>query len=315
MKEKNVKKLLGNYGSSLIPCIGLFLLIIVFSLTTQGKFLSVRNFKNLIGQCMVTMVTASGTIFVMAHGNMDFSLGGGAALVATLTYLVTGGKNTVLVLVVCIFLGIGCGLFTAIIHVVGKVPCFLAGMAMMFIGRGVCQGIAATRPMSLSVAVLEHASNSFYFTCVIIVFALAVLIYNFTRIGKNERYIGANQNTAELTGISIDLYKTLAFIISGITLGVATFLLMLRGSGVSITLGTNLESDTMIALILGGVPLTGGANAKISAVPVGVLTYYVLNNGLTIWGLDASIIDLIKGIIFIIVVFVSMDRKSIKFVP
>lgn len=296
------------------PYAGLMLLILVFSLTTDGRFVQTRNLTNIIGQSMVTMIAACGCVFVMAHNNLDFSLGGGCALVAALSFLVTKGHSIWLTLAVCILFGVCCGLITAVIHIKGKIPAFMSGMCIMFVGRGLVEGLSMNHVMNMSAAALDYANNTVYFIFVVVVFAVTMILFNYTKIGKAQKLIGSNPKAAELSGINVAFYKTLAFAVSGVTLGVAAFLTMIRIGSVTKTIGSGLETDVLIALTLGGIPLTGGASTRIRSAVVGSLTYYVLGNGLTLWGLDVNAVYIVKAVIFLATVYLTMDRKGQKYV-
>lgn len=308
-----MKKIDNDLVKGMIPYVGLIVLVVVFSLTTGGRFTATRNLANIIGQSMVTMIAACGSVFVMAHNNLDFSLGGGCALIAALSFLATGGRNLFLTLAVCILLGVLCGMVTALIHVKGHIPAFMAGMCIMFVGRGVVEGIASNRVMNLPAASAKYADNRFYLFFIVLVFAVATLLFHFTKIGKAQKVIGSNPKTAMLSGIEVGKYKAIAFGISGATLGISAFLTMLRIGSVTKTIGSGLETDVLIALTLGGIPLTGGTGTKIRAAFVGTLTYYVLGNGLTIWGVGANMIYIVKSVIFLITVFITMDRNGQKY--
>jgi ribose transport system permease protein len=68
----------------------------------------------------------------------------------------------------------------------------------------------------------------------------------------------------------------------------------------------------LIALVLGGLPISGGAKVRFSNIVIGTLIYCVLNNGLVMLGLDSAVQQLIKGIIFLVVVALTIDRKSLQ---
>lgn len=299
---------------NIVPYIGLIALFLIFALTTDQRFTQSRNLVNIIGQAMVTMIAACGCTFVMAHNNLDFSLGGGCALIAAISYLITKGQNLVLMLAVCIIAGILCGLLTAVIHVKGNIPAFMAGMCIMFIGRGCVEGLSMVTVMNLPASSSKYANNMFYFIFLIIVFIVCAVIFKYTKIGKAQKLIGSNPNAAKLSGLNVGQYKTIAFMISGTTLGIATFLNLIRIGSVTKTIGNGLEVDVLIALTLGGIPLNGGTGTKIRSALVGTLTYYILGNGLTIWGLNANVISIVKGIIFLVTVYVAMERNGQKYV-
>lgn len=309
-----MKKIDRRFLKSIAPYMGLLVLILVFSLTTDGRFVKPRNLTNLVGQSMVTMIAACGCVFVMAHNNLDFSLGGGCALIAACSFLITKGQNLWLTLLMCVIFGVLCGLVTAVIHIKGKIPAFMAGMCIMFVGRGVVEGLASNTVMNLPASASKYANNLVYLIFLIAVFAVCVFLFNYTKIGKAQKLIGSNPKAAELSGIAVGKYKAIAFMISGATLGIATFLTMLRIGSVTKTIGSGLETDVLIALTLGGIPLSGGTGTKMRAALVGALTYYILGNGLTIWGLDVNVISIVKGLIFLATVYMTIERKNQKYV-
>lgn len=111
----------------IVPVAGLVILFLMFAFTTDGKFLAWVNLQNLIIQSAITMVAAVGTAFVMAHNNLDFSLGGACALSCVLSYLIAG-QRLILFFILCIVFGVVCGLFSAMLHIKGQIPAFMAGM-------------------------------------------------------------------------------------------------------------------------------------------------------------------------------------------
>ena len=88
----------------IIPVAGLVILVLLFSFTTGGKFFTWRNFQNIIMQSSIALVAATGTVFVMAHNNLDFSLGGACALSSVLAYMISGGN----LILFCIFAATTC---------------------------------------------------------------------------------------------------------------------------------------------------------------------------------------------------------------
>ena len=139
-KESKDKTKRAELLKKVIPFLGLLVLILLFSLTTQGKFLTVKNVRNIMSQAAVTMVASIGCSFVMAHDNLDFSLGGACALSAVAGIVISEYTSYALMLPICIVTGMLCGLITSVLHLKAKIPAFMAGMCIMFAGRGVAQG-------------------------------------------------------------------------------------------------------------------------------------------------------------------------------
>ena len=74
--------------------------------------------------------------------------------------------------------------------------------------------------------------------------------------------------------------------------------------------GSQLETQILIALVLGGLPISGGAKVRFYNIIIGTLIYCILNNGLVMLGYDTAVQQLIKGIIFVIVVALTIDRRT-----
>lgn len=292
----------------IIPIAGLLILIILFSLTTGGKFFTWQNLKNIVMQASIALVAAVGTVFVMAHNNLDFSLGGACALSSVLAYLVSGG-NLWLFIILAIVFGVLCGLFTAVIHIYGRVPAFMGGLCLMFAGRGVAQTATASRYMMIADS--GKLNNFWVFLAVVaVVFGIGYFLFNYTKIGKYQKLIGTNPRATDLSGISVNKYKTIAFVISGITLGIASSLALSRSLAVTGNTGLNLETDVLLALSLGGISMAGGSATRIRSAIIGVLTYYILNNGMLLWGMNPDYVDIVKAVFFLATVSISIDRSE-----
>lgn len=292
----------------IIPVAGLAILIILFSLTTGGKFFTWQNGKNIVMQASIALVAAVGTVFVMAHNNLDFSLGGACALASVLAYLCSGGSLWLFIPLAIAF-GVLCGLFTSVIHIYGRVPAFMGGLCLMFAGRGVAQTVTASKYMMIASS--GKLNNFWVFLGVVaVVFGIGYFLFNYTKIGKFQKLIGTNPRATELSGISVNRYKTLAFVISGVTLGIAASLTLSRSLAVTGNTGLNLETDVLLALSLGGISMAGGSATRIRSAIIGVLTYYILNNGMLLWGMNPDYVDIVKAVFFLATVSISIDRSE-----
>ena len=292
----------------IVPLAGLIILILIFSFTTNGLFLRWSNIQSLIMQAAITLVAATGTVFVMAHNNLDFSLGGACALSAVLSYLVTGGELIPFFLM-CIVFGVMCGLISAFIHIGGRVPAFMAGLCIMFAGRGLAQTVSASQSM-LMVDAAKFNQLWFFLVVVIVVFGACFFLFNFTKLGKYQKLIGTTPTATQLSGINVNKYKTLAFVVCGITLGIAACLTIVRSAAINGNTGLNLETDVLLALSLGGISMQGGSATRIRSAIIGVMIYFILDNGLLLWGLDADYVDIVKAIFFLLTVTISIDRSQ-----
>ena len=126
VKAKENKKF--DFGSlgKFAPAIGLVLVIIIFSILTEGRLLSVTNLQNMSNQVIITALVAIGAVFVYGVGNFDMSLGGGVLLSAVLGAMAAVKTGNLLVcLLVCIVVSAVLALIKGIFSAYIEVPFFI----------------------------------------------------------------------------------------------------------------------------------------------------------------------------------------------
>ena len=87
---------------------------------------------------------------------------------------------------------------------------------------------------------------------------------------------------------------------------------MIKVGSITATAGNQLETQILISLVLGGLPITGGAKVRFTNIIIGTLMYAVLNSGLSILGYEPQVQQLIKGVVFLAFVALTIDRKALK---
>ena len=124
--------------------------------------------------------------------------------------------------------------------------------------------------------------------------------------------IGAGEKAAMFSGIRTDKMKFLIYVLAGAITGFAAFINVIKVGSVTSSGGNQLETQILIALVLGGMPISGGAKVRFENIVVGSLLYIVLNSGLTMMGFTTQMMQLIQGVVFLIFVAVFADRESIQ---
>lgn len=318
-KEKNIRINIRN----LIPFVGLLAVILFFGISLGDRFLSLSNFSLIINQSVVYILIGLGATFVIAHGNIDFGVGGilgasvasamvlgGSVYTATNSYIGAGIATLISGTVIALLL---CSI-TAFFHIKLKVPGFVASLALMFLGRGICQVISVSFGITQATYLSGLNKMSFHFSVLIICFLVCGFLFHYTKIGKYNRAIGSNIKASALSGIETGKYKYVAYLIMGCCIGIASFTYLVRVGSASASTGNSYEVEILISLVLGGLPLTGGSNVKIYSIIIGTLIFMMLKNGLTIMGVSAEYTNLIRGLIFLAVTLFSYDRKASQFV-
>ncbi|MDD2504459.1 MAG: ABC transporter permease [Clostridia bacterium] len=293
---------------NLIPYLGLFIVVIIFSLFTKGKVLAPRNLETIFNQSLYLIIAGIGVSFVMAQGSLDFSQGGMLGICAIVGALLSG-VNPVLGVIGAMLAGLILGCISGALFSIFKIPSFIVTMCMMFILRGFTVYITHIKPISTPISMFELDNSYLKIAIFIVVLAAFYYLFNYTKLGKYCKAIGAGETAADYSGIPVKKMKIVAFAISGFLCGLAAFLTILRTGAATAQTGNLFETDVLTALVLGGMPLTGGTKSKIQSAVIGGLMLAVLGNGLLLCGIDASLQQGIKGIIFLAAVYISIDRS------
>lgn len=299
---------------SLMPFAGLVLIIILFTLLTGGRFVASNNISVLLKQAFTVVLVSIGVTIIYAHGGMDFSVGAVLALsqmTAALAYLKTGVP--LVLLIVCVLTATVCGLITGTITIRFNISPFISSLCMQFAARGVVNSVLTGN--SIGVSEFSDLGWEVKLTVLIAIILFMYILLKYTRVGKYNKAIGENIRAAEISGINAKKYRLYAYLISGVILGIASYFALFRNGTITTNVGQNLELNVIIALVLGGMSLTGGYSTSVRSAVIGGFIVVLLTNGLTMIGLKSAYIGIIEGVIFILVVLSTYSRNRKGLLP
>jgi ribose transport system permease protein len=104
--------------------------------------------------------------------------------------------------------------------------------------------------------------------------------------------------------------KFWVYVLSGAITGFAAFFTAIKNGSVTASGGNQLETQILIALVLGGMPISGGAKVNFLNIIVGSFMYVILQSGLNMMGISTQMNQLIQGVIFLVFVFIFADREA-----
>ena len=319
------KRDITRLAGTLAPYIGLALIIIIFQLLTEGRLLSRMNVQSLINNVIFTAMCTIGAVFVFASGYFDMSIGASVsitAVLAAMATMLTGSliAGLIAALAASLVLGALKGLLAAYVNV----PFFIFTIILALIISSLVTVIMGDSSILLLddpaagriiPTISANSVTVINFVVLAIFFLLCLLLFNFTPIGLKAKNMGGNIVAARQSGIDIKKSTFTVFLISAIGIALTAFLILIRMRTVSGGTASTVSIDVMVALVVGGMPLSGGARSKISAGLIGAATITVLNSGLAIVGLTAGQIQLFRGIVFIVVVLVASLSYRSKLLP
>ncbi len=165
----------------------------------------------------------------------------------------------------------------------------------MFLFRGIIKYLTSKAPVTGSASLsLFYDTVPIKLGCMLLVVAIGFFFFRFTKFGTYLKAIGAGEKAAKYAGIRTDRMKFLIYILSGAITGFAAFVSVLHTGSVTSSGGNQLETQILIALVLGGMPISGGAKVRFENIIVGSLLYTVLQSGLTMIGYTTQTMQLLK---------------------
>ncbi|HPU62660.1 MAG TPA: sugar ABC transporter permease [Mobilitalea sp.] len=150
---------------------------------------------------------------------------------------------------------------------------------------------------------------------ILIILLAVVLIYSyFTNKTVPGRYLyamGGNEKAAKLSGINTNKVLFFTYVNMAFLSAVAALVCVARFNSAAPTAGQNYEMDAIGSCFIGGASAYGGIG-KVSGVVIGAIFMGVLNNGMSIMGVDTNIQKVVKGLVLLAAVAFDVISKSRK---
>ncbi|MFE4798634.1 substrate-binding domain-containing protein [Streptomyces sp. NPDC056708] len=308
---RTVRRLLLDNGA----LSALVVLLVAMSLLS-GDFLTTQNLLNVGVQAAVTAILAFGVTFVIVSAGIDLSVGSVAALSATvLAWSATSeGVPVWLAVILAVVTGIACGFVNGALVSYGKLPPFIATLAMLSIARGLSLVISQGSPIAFpdSVSVLGDTLGGWLPVPVLVMIAMGLitaLILARTYIGRSMYAIGGNEEAARLSGLRVKRQKLAIYALSGLFAAVAGIVLASRLTSAQPQAAQGYELDAIAAVVIGGASLAGGVG-KASGTLIGALILAVLRNGLNLLSVSAFWQQVVIGVVIALAVLLDTLRRK-----
>ncbi|MBR0399759.1 MAG: ABC transporter permease [Mogibacterium sp.] len=285
----------------------------VFKVLTPGKFGSPANLISYSEASLLAAVGAVGFYFVMVMGMFDFSIGANIMLSAIVgcVFATRFGMGYAGLIIFSILTGAVVGLLNGFFYVKLRIPSMIVttGLALIYesVANYIAGGVEQTLPSNLR-ALGQMPGN---LILAVIAFVLAYILLNYTKVGTYTYAIGSNEFVAKNMGINVNLYKVLAFVISGAFFGIMAVLTISYGSSMVAVTGMASMSRNFVptmgcffglAFRKYGMPLP--------AIIIGEFVINIIFVGFIALGAPTAIQDVITGLALLIVV--TMTTKVTK---
>ncbi|MFC0558924.1 ABC transporter permease [Halalkalibacter alkalisediminis] len=294
-----------KYGTLLT----IFILIVVFALSNPA-FIQSNNLINILRSISIVTIIAIGITISLSVNGFDLSVGSVASLsnAIVISMFVWFSQDTVVAIFSAIVAALLVGAFNAFMIVKVKIPDMLLTLATMFIVQGIAltytKGATVSQNMVMADGSFATGTISPLFAklgqlpwIIIIMVVVVVTVHIFLTYTKHGRYmyvIGGNQEAARLSGIPVNKYKVIAYLLSAFFASVGGIVLASRVMTAEIGAGTPYLMDAVAAAFI-GFSVLGAGKPNAFGTFIGAVLIGILSNGLVMMSVPYYAMDIVKG--------------------
>lgn len=146
-----------------------------------------------------------------------------------------------------------------------------------------------------------------------IILLVLVILYSFltnsTVFGRHIYAVGGNRQAARLSGVKDRWVDFFVMMNMSVLASIAGMIYVARATASGPQDGNGWELDAIASVFIGGAAVSGGIGTVIGSI-IGGLVMAFLNNGLSLLGVDASQVSMIKGLVLLVAVGVDVWNKQ-----
>ncbi len=316
--KSRLKGLASRALQNLGPLLALVLLCIIAAIASP-VFLSPRNILNVLRQSSINAIIAAGMTLTILTAGIDLSVGSVVALASTTMGLlmIHHGAASSVAIGVALILAAFVGVINGLVITKMRVPPFIATLGMMSIARGAALEMTRGYPMfGLTqdfrwMGAGEVGPIPWPVIITLVLYVIVYLILRFTKIGLYAYGIGGNEQAAVFSGINVDRYKIVIYMLCAFLAGIAGIVLSARLDSAQPGVAEGFELDAVAAVVIGGTSLFGG-EGTIWGTLIGALTMGVIRNLMNLMEVSAFWQRIVIGAVIILAVFVDQMRRRVS---
>jgi ribose transport system permease protein len=302
-----------------MPIITLVGLMIVMAIGSP-RFLKPSNLHGLLTQSSILLVMGLGETFIILLGSIDLSLAPIAAMSTIIAAMLIPSLGY-FAYVVAVIYGVFAGLLTGLVHTKARIPSFIATLGALGLWTGVGFVLSKATPIAVVAGDIHYTrwvtgttlglNNVIYLAATALL--IAFILERYTQFGRYVKAIGAGERASSVSGVAIDRYKTMAFVLSATMAAFAGVLLSARMAGGSARMADGMQMKAIAVVVLGGTAISGGIGGVMRTL-VGVLIVIALDTGMTMAGVNPWFQQAVYGAIVIMAVALTIDRSRITII-
>lgn len=303
---------------SLIPLIACLILAALYFLfaVTKGYNLKI-GMKVIVSNTTLVALVATGATFIFTSGSFDLSLGANMLISALLGGLVAKNTGSLLLMgLVCVGVSVLLSVFNSTLASLFNLPVFIMTIVMMNVYASIATLLFTTLGDNASVVVPYNLvlplNNTAFRIILIVAYELfCCFVFYVLKTGRMQKFLGGNRVCAELSGIDAKSLTILSFALAGIGIGLAAFSMVIETPTISASSGASVGMNMLIALVFGGMSMSGGPKSKMYAALLGALSMSFLDSIMNMFVSGSWYLQIAKGVLFVTVVALfSIGKRS-----
>ena len=310
-----------NYEKYGLLVVFIMMMIIFYILQLMGyvnNFIEAHNLTNQLRNASILFFIVAGQSMVLLVSGIDLSQGS----LLSLSSVVMAQGILDFGLAVGVLMGIGMATMFGFIngYLVGRVKIqpFIVTLSMLFIcagialvftgGRTIHQFTGEQKDILQAIGLTDffHIPGTLFIA--IFFFIILYLLTKRTVLGRAIYLTGGNEEAARLSGIDTGKVKLICYLISGICVGITSFLYLARLPATNGLAGFQLEFQSLAATVVGGTTFHGGEGGVTQAA-IGTLFLTFLLNGLILLGVGTFAREVVVGVLLITAVVLSSRKR------
>lgn len=291
--------------------IGLLGVIAFFSIVGGIQFLYPSSVGSWVSRAAALGIVAIPVGLLMISGELDISVGATITSGALITALVSGHYGMPIAVGMLAAIGFGAlvGFLNGLLVIRTGVPSLIVTLGTLFTVSGLLLGatvvLTGTTSIALSApAIIRSIFGSYISGFQVLVFwwigitAAFVFFVHFSPYGNWIFAIGGDQLSARNAGIPTERMTVLLFVLSSVCASFVGMSQAILFQAVQATPQLTLIFNTIIAVVVGGVLLTGGFGSVIG-IFFGTITFAVVTQGIYYTSFDQTWSNMVIGLLLL----------------
>lgn len=278
--------------------------VIAVNAWVQPNFFSSYSITSNFATFAPLVLVAIGQAIVVIGGGLDLSVGSNLALSSVVALHVMDGDDSKILLGVLtgILTGAVCGLFNGFVIAFVRLQPLIATYATGSVFAGAALVVrpapGGTVPGDM-VSTYREAVLGLPVAALIVLAGMAAwFVLDRTRLMRHIRAVGGSEQAAYTSLVPVVRSRALTYTLAGAFVGAAAITILANSGSGDPFIGEAFILDSIAAVVLGGIALSGGRGSAIGAV-AGAVILTVIDNVLGPLGVPTFWRPLISGLVII----------------